>query len=393
MNNKDFDINAINKIIKKVINEIGSSRGVILQIVDNIRSDQEGLKLELALIRNDISRIIDEVDDLEKQDKVMRKRLAEVSKNFKIYTENDIKYAYERASDIRIKFFTKQNQEKTVNHRRSQLEIALKKSVGNIEGAEKIVNQIGIALGYLEGDVLSLLGGDHKDSEMFMGIKILEAQENERKRIARDIHDGPAQHMANVIMKVDICKKVIEKDLEEGFKELIDLKENVKLALKDVRSIIFDLRPMSLDDLGLNETIKQMVQTIAEESNIEINIRLKPINKEIESIIQVAVYRIIQEVFNNIKKHSKAKHAEIKLDFGTKYLMLIISDDGFGFNVEETLKRVKLKGTSYGLIGIFDRVNQLQGEINIKSIVGAGTVYNVKLPINRGVIKDEKADD
>ena len=150
---------------------------------------------------------------------------------------------------------------------------------------------------------------------------------------------------------------------------------------------------MTLDDLGLNETIKQMVETITQESKIEINIRLKPIKEEIESIIQVAVYRIIQEVFNNIKKHSKAKHAEIKLDFGIKYLMLIISDDGFGFNVEETLKRVKVKGTSYGLIGIYDRVNQLQGEINIKSSIGAGTVYNVKLPINREVIKDEKTGD
>jgi two-component system, NarL family, sensor histidine kinase DegS len=333
------------------------------------------------------------VDDLEKQDKDMRKKLVEVSKNFKIYTENDIKCTYDMASDIRIKYFTKQNEEKTVKARRSQLEIVLKKYMGNIEGAEKIVNQISIALGYLEGDVLSLLDGTDKNSEMFMGIKILEAQENERKRIARDIHDGPAQHMANVIMKVDICKKVIEKDLEEGFKELTDLKESVKLALKDVRSIIFDLRPMSLDDLGLNETIKQMVETITGESNIEINIRLKPIKEEIESIIQVAVYRIIQEVFNNIKKHSKAKHAEIKLDFGIKYLMLIISDDGFGFNVEETLKRVKVKGTSYGLIGIFDRVNQLQGEINIKSSMGTGTVYNVKLPINREVIKDEKTGD
>lgn len=393
MNSKDFDIEAINKIIKKVINEIGSSRSIILQIVDNIRSEQETLKLELSQIRNDIIRIIEEVDELEKQDKAMRKRLAEVSKNFKIFTESDIKNAYDMASEVRIKFFTKQNEEKAVMQRRSQLEIALKKYIGSIEGAEKIVNQVGIALGYLEGDVLTLLEGSDKNSEMFMGIKILEAQENERKRIARDIHDGPAQHMANVIMKVDICKKVIEKDLEEGYKELADLKESVKLALKDVRSIIFDLRPMSLDDLGLNETIKQMVKTITEESNIEINIRLKPIKEQIESIIQVAIYRIVQEVFNNIKKHSKAKHAEIKFDFGMKYLMLIISDDGFGFNVEETLKRVKVKGTSYGLVGIFDRVNQLQGEINIKSSMGAGTVYNIKLPINRGVIKDERKSD
>ena len=162
------------------------------------------------------------------------------------------------------------------------------------------------------------------------------------------------------------------------------------MALKEVRSIIFDLRPMTLDDLGLNKTIEQAVKSISEDFSLDIKLKLKPMDKEIESIIQVAVFRIVQEIFNNIKKHSKAKHAEVKLDYGTKYLRLLISDDGIGFNVEETLKRVKTKGTSYGLIGIFDRVNQLQGQIHIESSAGAGSVYNVVLPVNREVIRDEK---
>jgi two-component system sensor histidine kinase DegS len=388
--NVDLDVDLINKIIKKIISEINSSRDQILYIVDNIRNEQEDLKKQIGQIRNDISKVIEEVDNLERQDKAMRKRLAEVSSNFSKFTEKDIKEAYEKASDVRVKFFTKKNEEKALRERRDNLEIALKKTMENVEGAEKVVNQISIAMGYLEGDILSALEGADKNSEMFLGIKILEAQENERKRIARDIHDGPAQHMANIVMKVDITKMLIKRDIEEGLKELEELKESVKIALKEVRGIIFDLRPMSLDDLGLNQTIQQTISTISQESDIDINLKLKPIQEEIEPIIQVAVYRIIQEIFNNIKKHSKAKHAEIKLDFGTKYLILIITDDGVGFNVEETLKRVRTKGTSYGLIGIFDRVNQLQGEIDIKSSVGVGTTYTVKLPINREVIKDEK---
>ena len=83
-------------------------------------------------------------------------------------------------------------------------------------------------------------------------------------------------------------------------------------------------------------------------------------------------------------------YVEVKLDYGTKYLRLLISDDGIGFDVEQTLKAVKTKGTSYGLIGILDRVNQLQGEIHIESSNGAGSVYSVVLPVNREVIKDEK---
>lgn len=386
----NVDINNINSIIKKTIGAINSSRDQIFGIVDNLRSENERLTKELAKIKEEISKVIDEVDALKKEDKRARQNLATVSGNFKKYTEQDIKNAYEKAADIRVKFITKEHDEKVLKDKRMALELALKKSLGNIEVAEKIINQISITIGYLEGDMLSALKGSDKNSEMFIGIKILEAQENERKRIARDIHDGPAQHMANVVMKVDICKKVIQKDLEEGLKDLEDLKESVKVALKDVRSIIFDLRPMSLDDLGLNQTIQETVKTIIQESNIDIQLKLKPVKEEIEPIIQVAVYRIIQEVFNNIKKHSKARHAEVKLDYGTKYLILIISDDGIGFNVEETLNRVKTKGTSYGLIGILDRVNQLQGEIEIKSSQEKGSIYNVKLPISREVMKDEK---
>lgn len=389
----DLDINTMNRIIKNTIDAIGSSRGQILNIVDSIRKEQENLSGQLEQVRNDIVKLIAEVDELEKQDKAGRRRLVEVSADFKKYTEKDIKEAYEKAADVRIKYYTKINEEKALRERRDGLEISLKKTMINIEDGEKIINQVSIAIGYLEGDILSVLEGADKDSEMFLGIKILEAQESERKRIARDIHDGPAQHMANVVMKVDICKMVITNDLEEGLKELEDLKQSVKVALKEVRSIIFDLRPMSLDDLGLIQTIKQMVNGISEGTNIEIKTNLKAVQAEIEPIIQVAVYRIIQEIFNNIKKHSKAKNAELRMDFGTKYLMIKMTDDGIGFNVEETLNRVKTKGASYGLIGIYDRINQLQGEIQIKSSEGAGTIYSVKLPINREVIRNEKRGD
>jgi two-component system sensor histidine kinase DegS len=390
MSNVELDMSIIGEISKKIIVAIDSSRDQILEIIDNIRNEQENLKAQLEEIKGEVEKVIYEVDGLEKQDKAIRKRLAEVSADFHKYAEQHIKEVYEKASDIRVRWYTKKNEEKALREKRTQLELALKKSMKNIQNAEKVVSQISIALGYLEGDMLSVLGSTDQNPEMLLGIKILEAQEDERRRIARDIHDGPAQHMANAVMRVDICDMVIQRDLKEGLKELASLKESVKTALKEVRNIIFDLRPMSLDDLGLNETIKEMITSIIKESEMAVKLQLKPIKEEIEQIIQVAVYRITQEIFNNIKKHSKAKQAEVKLDFGTQHLMLIISDDGIGFNVEETLKQVKLKGSSYGLMGIFDRVDQLQGKIQIKSLQGVGTTYTVKLPINREVMKHEK---
>ena len=390
MKNAEIDISNVNNIIKKITQEIGSSRNMIIDIVDNIRSEQDALKKELDDIIKKFKTVVKEVDNLEKKDKQMRRKLADVSKNFAENSEDDIKKAYDEALEIRIGFMNKQNEEKALFTRRTSVERALKKAMENIENAEKILNQVTSALRYLEGDIRSVLEKADINSEMFLGIKILEAQEHERHRIARDVHDGPAQHMANAIMKVDICKMVVRKDLEKGLNELDDLKESVKVALKEVRSIIFDLRPMTLDDLGLNETIQETIKSITNESNVKVDLRLRPIQVDIEPIIQVAVYRIVQEIFNNIIKHASAKNVEVKLDFGTKYLMLVISDNGIGFNVDETLAKVKSRGTSYGLIGILDRVHQLQGEIKINSSKGRGTSYSVKLPINREVIRDEK---
>lgn len=390
MKSSEIDISNINNIIRKITQEIGSSRNMILDIVDNIRSEQESLKKELEEIIKSFKNVVKEVDTLEKKDKQMRRRLADVSRNFAENSEEEIKEAYDLALEIRIEFMNKQNEERALFAKRNSVEIALKKTMENIVNAEKILNQVTSALRYLEGDIRVVLEKADINSEMFLGIKILEAQEHERQRIARDVHDGPAQHMANAIMKVDICKMVIQKDLDKGLNELDDLKESVKVALKEVRNIIFDLRPMTLDDLGLNETIQETIKGITQESNIKVDLKLRPIKVDIEPIIQVAVYRIVQEIFNNIKKHSSAKNVVVKLDFGTKYLMLVVSDDGVGFNVDETLSRVKSRGTSYGLIGILDRVNQLQGEIKINSSKGKGTSYSVKLPINREVIRDEK---
>lgn len=383
-----IDINKINEIIKKIINEIDNSRTLIFDIVENTREEYELLKARLDDIKKVIDKVIGEVDTLEIQDKVMRKKLATVSKEFTKYTEVDIKNAYDKASEIKVAYKIKQNEEKILREKRTQLELSLKRAINNIKHAEEVVNQVSIALNYLTGDILSVFEGMDKNSEMFLGIKILEAQENERKRISRDIHDGPAQHIANIVMKADICEKIVQDDLNEGLNELAELKEAVQRALKEVRSIIFDLRPMTLDDLGLNQTVRELVKSYNDGS--KIHLKLKSMKTEVESIIQVAVYRIIQEVLNNIRKHAKASNVYLILEYGTKYLRLIISDDGIGFNVDDTLKKVKTKGEHYGLIGIFDRVHQLQGDIHIESKDGAGTIYNIKLPVNREVIKDEE---
>lgn len=378
--------NSVAMIIKKVISEINSGKSRIFKIVDNLSDEFQKKNEEFEKVKREIEEVITRVDELQLLDKRMRLTLADTSKLKGKNSEKIMEKMYQKALEVRVEYITKQNEEKELRRRRDSLEQTLKNYLKNIDDADNTVNQINIALGYLEGDIPDV----EVDSQMTMGIKILESQERERKRIAREIHDGPAQYIANTMMRIDFCKMVVQKDLDKGIKELDDLKSNVKKALKEVRGILFDLRPLSLEQRGLNEAIKDMANEISVDSNIPINVTLHTINFEIEHIIEIAVYRIVQEILNNIKKHSEASEAQVRVECGKEYISFSVKDNGIGFNVDEVMDTYKEKGTSYGLVGIFDRVSQLKGSIDIKSEPNKGTAYRIKLPINREVYKNER---
>lgn len=387
---KSVDIEKVNAIMSEIIMTIDKSKNQLLDIVESAREEHEILKSDLNMIKLDIDRVIGDVDRLTLKDRMVRNKLAEVSKAFKTHTENDIKKAYETAAEVKVELMGATKEEQMLKIRRNALEMSLKRALNNIQNAEHVVHQVTIAVTYLKGEILSAiydLGAD----EMAVGVKILEAQENERMRISRDIHDGPAQQIASIVMKADFCERVARQDIEKGMIELSQLKDQARKALKEVRGIIHDLRPMSLDDLGLNETIDTFVKEYSVECGIKTVVKTGKIVVEIEPIIKVAVYRLVQELLNNIKKHAKAKEVYINLEYGSKYLRLTVMDNGIGFDVDKTLDQLKRKHISYGLLGIYDRVKQLSGEITLHSKANDGTTVMIKLPVNREVILSDRA--
>ena len=389
MINEKYSSEDIKEIIDGVIEEINVGKTKIFHIADVMRDELEIKKKELYDIKSRLSKVINEVDYLEKADKAMRYKLVEESKKLSQVDSDLFKEVYEEALDIRVRYITKQNEEKELILKRDNLERTLKNYNLNIEEAQGAVNQINIALGYLEGNILDIINDQDEKSQMIVGIKILENQELERQRIAREIHDGPAQYIANAMMRVDFCKVVVKKDLEKGINELDDLKSNIRMALKEVRGIIYDLRPLHLEELGLIDAIKDMINIISVENDVKIDMIVDEASYEVEKIMQIAIYRIIQEILNNIKKHSKAKYVDLRINYIKDYIYIYIQDDGIGFNVQETLINTKQKGNRYGLLGIFERVKQLRGKIEVKSSKGEGTIYKIRLPINRKVIRND----
>ncbi len=386
---KLIDLTEVNKIMGEIIVTIDKSKNQLIEIVETARDEYEMLSQELNTLKNKVDEVISEVDRLMLKDKLVRRHLADVSKDFKTFKEADIKKAYENATDVKVDLMSAEKEEQLLKQRRSIIEVSLKRSLKNIHNAEQVVHQVTVAATYLKGEILSALGDAGLDP-MSVGVKILEAQENERLRISRDIHDGPAQFIASIVMKADFCEMLMQSDVDKGLDELKELKDLSRKALKEVRAIIHDLRPMSLEDLGLSATVESYVFEYGRENNIAVQFKTGKVINEIEPIIKVAIYRLVQELLNNIKKHANCKNVIISIEYGTKYMRLTVMDDGIGFDVEETLAKLRKKQISYGLLGIYERVEQFKGEIKFHSKSGDGTTVTIKLPVTREVTEHDE---
>ncbi|MEW9123203.1 MAG: sensor histidine kinase [Thermotaleaceae bacterium] len=376
-----LDIKILNDIIRNTIESLEKGKIEIFDIAEGARNECKRVEDDLKAIKSAAVRMIDEVDTLAAMEKKSRQKLVLVSKDFKQFSEQDIKAAYEEAKELQIKITLKRQEEKELIKQRIDLERRFKNALEVVKKAERLVSQVGVAMGYLSGnlkDVFEQLEDIQQKQDI--GIKIIKAQEDERQRIARDIHDGPAQSMANLVIKTEICEKLIDRDIEQTKFELSQLKNFVRESLKDIRKIIYDLRPMSLDDLGWIPTIQRFIINFEEENRITVNFSVNAKNYAADSVIQLSVFRIVQEALNNIKKHAQATMIMIKLEILNKSINMLIIDDGKGFDVEMALKNSK-EDSGYGLFIMRERVELLKGEISIQSDLGKGTRIKLIIPI------------
>lgn len=368
-----FIIDRLNEIIKNTVEIIEKSRSEIFSIAESSRNECQLLEEELEKVRVIASDLISHVDRLEKLDKECRYQLMIVSKNIKEYNEEDVKRAYDKAKDLQVELMTKKAEEQLLIQRRGELERRLKVARDTANKAESLVSKVGVAMGYLNGELqdLSIQLEDIKQKQ-YLGIKIIRAQEDERKRVAREIHDGPAQLIANLVIKTELCEKLIDMDKEKAKEELDSLKGFLRSSLRDVRKIIYDLRPMSLDDLGLVPTLQRYISNYIEENDILVDFAVLGEQKALKPVAELAAFRIVQEALTNIKKHSGAKNAGVRVEFTDSQINLLISDDGKGFD-KSKIRTTKDEDAGYGLLNMKERVELLNGKFDLKTARGKGT--------------------
>ncbi|SHE88115.1 sensor histidine kinase [Desulforamulus putei] len=377
----NIDIKALDNIIKETVSVIEKSKEQIYEIAESARLECQRVEEEIQQVKSQVAKIIEQVNQLELAERKARIRLMEVSKDFRRFSEEDIKEAYENAQMIQLKLVMLREEEKTLRFKRDHLELSLKRMRDTADKAEKLVSQVGMAMQFLSNDLSGLsekLGNLHDMQQL--GISIIRAQEEERKRVAREIHDGPAQSMANIVMRAEFCLKLLEVNPSLVRGELISLQQLVRQSLQDVRKIIFDLRPMVLDDLGLVPAIKRYLEDYKSQNNIHVEFVFLGKERRFDTSLEVAAFRIIQEALTNIKKHAKAQHVIIKMELIPTRINVYIKDNGCGFNMET--KKPRSDGSGYGLMGMKERIQLLKGGLAVYSAPGKGTEINFWLPLN-----------
>ncbi|KNY25091.1 sensor histidine kinase [Pseudobacteroides cellulosolvens] len=384
MANYKFDASKMDEIIKKVVDAINGSKKEICEIAEGARKEHKNLVAELELLKTEAAELIKEVDEIEKELQNSRKKLMVVNKNFEKFSQEELKQAYEKADNLRIELVIKREKEKYFIKRRNDLEVRIKEVLKTVQRADNLMAHVGVAMEYLCGDLINL-GNQIEDMQQrqVWGFRIIKAQEDERQRVAREIHDGPAQSMSNVVLKAEICEKLIDVDIEKARFELQNLKRIVRESLVDVRKIIYNLRPMSLDDLGLVPTLQRYISTFQEENKIDVLFKSRGSISDIRSVISLTVFRIVQEALNNIRKHAKANSVSVNIEFIEDKLRLSINDDGVGFDVESLKVKHEDIESGFGLFSMKERVELLDGEFNISSRTGSGTRLSIMIPLKQ----------
>jgi two-component system sensor histidine kinase DegS len=205
---------------------------------------------------------------------------------------------------------------------------------------------------------------------------LVNAQESERQRLSRQMHDGPAQALSNFILQTEIAMRLLEADPVQAREELSSLKGAALGTFQKVRNFIFELRPMMLDDLGLAPTLRKYADAFREQSSLEVGVTVTGAERRLEPYIEVMLFRAIQDMIGNASRHSQATTVKVLLDLGEQMIRVTVDDNGKGTADIESMEQ----GGNLGLKLIKERVEMLGGSFEIDSAVGKGTRVVFSVP-------------
>ena len=368
----------LDNVFSQVIEALQKSREEIFEINQDCEKQCMLLETELQEINKQIEQAIAAGDKYNKLARQARLRLMEVSRRFDIMTEKDIKNAYETAQALQIKYQEARQLENYLKLRRHKIENQIRQYRSINQKAESLLDTTSIALKLMESSSDKLSDTlEQVNRKNQLELWIVETQEAERRKIARELHDGPAQSLASMLIRLDLIMRMIPEDAVQIRDELQNLKAIGAESLRDVRSIMYDLKPTLLHEQGLFSTLKDYFNDYEAKYNFQIDYVLFGKQRQYDLALEVGLFRMVQEAITNVRKHAGVNKALVKMEDKGSLLTIVIKDEGCGFDLD----KINQQRESYGILGMKERARLFGGELQILTQPGEGTQVIIKVPL------------
>lgn len=318
----------------------------------DLQSELEETERALREVTLMIEQSQGEVMKLSQRNAAITTHLQQVQGQFDKMPPQEIRNAYDSALDAQQRLFVMRGQLEKLQSERAHLE-RFKNTLERSRSTAASASSSGAA-----GGTRSPLA----NVEM-----LVNAQETERQRLSRQMHDGPAQALSNFILQTEIAMRLMDVDPSQARDELNNLKTSAMGTFQKVRNFIFELRPMMLDDLGLAPTVRRYADAFKEQTGLDVSVTITGHERRLEPYLEVMLFRAIQELMGNAARHSQASMVKVSLDLGEDRIRVSVDDNGKGFDPDSVLQ-----GTSLGLKLIRERAEMLGGSFEIDSALGKG---------------------
>jgi two-component system sensor histidine kinase DegS len=331
------------------------------QLVPYLSAELDRIKLQVKEIRLTIDQSRSEIEKLKQRQAMEAMRLKQIQASFDTVPREDIRKAFESTIDAQQRLF----------NMTGQLE-RLQAQQGVLDQYAQMLDKILETLRLSQPD-----GTDSGPAPKSVAIRIVDAQEAERLRLSRLMHDGPAQVLSNFILQVEIAARLFEMDPIRAKEELSNLKISASSAFQKIRNFIFELRPMMLDDLGLIPTIRRYLDAYKEQGQQEISFIFTGTERRIPSHIEVVLFRAIQQLVGLAREPGQASKIKVSLDLDNSRVKAVLEHDG-------KLLDEKAEGQedSFGVSALRERVEMLGGTFEYNAQAGQGTYIVLEFPIS-----------
>ncbi|MBL8116799.1 MAG: sensor histidine kinase [Anaerolineae bacterium] len=348
------------------------------QLVDTITQEMKRIKEKLSEIKGQIDQTQLVVDREQQRNADIATELRTIQDNIETVPRQDIRAKYDDAIDARFRLTTMRGQ--------------LEKFQANKDMLEKQQALLGQLLNLIQGgiDVLPSSQSNGNDVQApIIGkasvniVRIVQAQEEEKLRLARLMHDGPAQSLTNFILQTEICQRLFDRDPARAAEELGNLKTTASVTFQKVRDFIFDLRPMMLDDLGVVPTVRRFVDSFKDKNDIETRLEFMGEERRLESYREVMLFRGIQEMMGNSRDYANATELLVRLEITGDRVRVDVEDNGRGFDAQAafTNDETHLDPRAQSILTLKEKYELVGGSLSVNSSETDGTRVHMELPI------------